>query len=236
MACCFKEALASAKEPSEGILASIISFVVLLFGATCVLGELQEAFERLWVHGSDTDPAKQNWWHTASLRLRGIGDALAFGFMLMVSLVISTLLYGLSGWAGVGFGFETLPRVINEMVALPHLRRLVRRADAHQLRAEAAVPPTSRWEARRVRCCSRLAGSCSAAYLATAAVVSAYGAAGSLAGPVDVDRSLVGRAAVRRGLCQGRGRGSGAAAMLPGNHLDVATACCTGWQGSGPVK
>ena len=69
-------ALASAKAPAEGITASLIGFAVLLFGATGVFGELQEAFERLWVHGSDA-VAKQKWWHGASLRLRGVAYILS---------------------------------------------------------------------------------------------------------------------------------------------------------------
>src|SRR5205085_9571801 len=77
-----QEALASAKEPSEGIAASIAGFVVLLFGATGVFGELQNAFELMWTHGRGALP-KQSWRHTASLRLRGVGYILVFGFMLL---------------------------------------------------------------------------------------------------------------------------------------------------------
>jgi membrane protein len=93
------EALASAKEPSQGIAASVIGFVVLLFGATGVFGELQSAFERVWSHGRGAPP-KQSWWHTATLRLRGVGYILVFGFLLLVSLVVSTVLSLFSGWAG----------------------------------------------------------------------------------------------------------------------------------------
>jgi membrane protein len=63
---------------------------VLLFGATGVFGELQDAFELLWSHGAPR--AQAGWRHTAALRLRGIGYILVFGFLLLVSLVVSTLL------------------------------------------------------------------------------------------------------------------------------------------------
>ena len=173
-----KQALASAKEPSDGIMASVVGFAVLLFGATGVFGELQEALERLWVHGGDT-PAKQKWWHTASLRLRGIGYVLAFGFMLMVSLVISTLLSMISVWAGEWFAFENLLRLINEAVAFMICTALF----VAMMRISSGPKPQFRY---------LLLGSVVgavlftigrqllAAYLATAAVVSAYGAAGSL--------------------------------------------------------
>jgi membrane protein len=74
-----RQALASAKEPREGVAASVAGLLVLLSGATGVFGELQAALERLWVAGSGT-PSPQKWWHGASLRLRGIAYVLAFGF------------------------------------------------------------------------------------------------------------------------------------------------------------
>lgn len=173
-----KQALASAKEPSEGIMASIVGFIVLLFGATGVFGELQEAFERLWVHGSDT-PAKQRWWHTATLRLRGIGYVLAFGFMLLVSLVISTLLTMFSGWAGEWLAFETLLRVINEAVAFLICAGLF----VALMRISSGPKPQFRYlvvGAVIGATLFTLGRQLLAAYLSTAAVVSAYGAAGSL--------------------------------------------------------
>src|SRR6195952_5177136 len=40
--------LASVKEPSDNIIASLIGFAVLLLGATTVLGELQSSLDRIW--------------------------------------------------------------------------------------------------------------------------------------------------------------------------------------------
>ncbi|MFZ2295564.1 MAG: YhjD/YihY/BrkB family envelope integrity protein, partial [Polaromonas sp.] len=85
-----QQALTSAQKPSEGITASLFAFGLLLSGATGVFVELQDAFERLWRQGSGQAP-QQKWWHGASLRLRGIAYILALGFLLLVSLVISTL-------------------------------------------------------------------------------------------------------------------------------------------------
>jgi hypothetical protein len=94
-----QQALSSAQAPSEGITASLFAFALLLSGATGVFAELQDAFERLWRQGSGEAP-QQKWWHSASLRLRGVAYILAFGFLLLVSLAISTFLGLLSGWAG----------------------------------------------------------------------------------------------------------------------------------------
>ena len=69
-----RQALSSAQEPSQGLLASLLGFLVLLFGATGVFGELQSALQRLWTHGHDEVPPLP-WWHGASLRLRGVARA-----------------------------------------------------------------------------------------------------------------------------------------------------------------
>ncbi|MDB5870632.1 MAG: putative rane protein [Ramlibacter sp.] len=173
-----KQALASAKNPSQGVVATAIGFLVLLFGATGVFTELQEAFERLWVHGSET-AAKQKWWHGASLRLRGIGYVLAFGFMLLVSLLVSTLLSLFSGWAGERFAFETLLRVVNEAAAFLVCAALF----LALMRISSGPKPQLRYlvvGAVIGAILFTLGRQLLAAYLSTAAVVSAYGAAGSL--------------------------------------------------------
>ncbi|MBC7605242.1 MAG: YihY/virulence factor BrkB family protein [Ramlibacter sp.] len=173
-----KQALASAKQPADGILASLLGFGVLLSGATGVFTELQQAFERLWRHGQ-TEPAKEKWYHAASLRLRGVGYILAFGFMLLVSLVVSTMLSLFSGWAGSWIGFETLLRVLNEVVAFAISAGLFL---ALMRISSGPKPPL------RLLVIGAVAGAILftvgrqvlTLYLSTAAVVSAYGAAGSL--------------------------------------------------------
>ena len=173
-----REALASAKKPADGLRASLIGFAVLLFGATGVFGELQEAFERLWVHGTETQ-AKQKWWHTASLRLRGVGYVLAFGFMLLVSLVISTLLNLFAGWAENWFAYQTILRIVNEGVAFVISAALF----VALMRISSGPKPPFRFlvvGAVIGAILFTIGRQLLAAYLATAGVVSAYGAAGSL--------------------------------------------------------
>ncbi|MEO7401000.1 MAG: YihY/virulence factor BrkB family protein [Polaromonas sp.] len=173
-----RQALTSAQKPSEGITASLFAFGLLLSGATGVFVELQDAFERLWRQGSGQAP-QQKWWHGATLRLRGIAYILALGFLLLVSLVISTFFNLLSGWAGNYLPLEKVAWVINEVVSFafcvalflalmkmskgpkPGLRYLVMGSAAGALLFQAGKYLM-------------------AIYLSTAAVVSAYGAAGSL--------------------------------------------------------
>lgn len=173
-----KGALASAKEPSEGIVASLLGFGVLLFGATGVFGELQEAFERLWLQDSGTPP-RQKWWRGASLRLRGVAYILAFGFLLLVTLVISTLLNLFSGWAGSWFPLVQLLRVLNEVLGFLICGGLF----LAMMRMSAGPKPAMRYLVFGAFIGATLftiGRQLLAVYLSTAAVVSAYGAAGSL--------------------------------------------------------
>ena len=172
-----RNALASAKEPGEGLAASLVGFAVLLSGATGVFGELQAAFERLWV-GAD-EAADRKWWHGASLRLRGVAYVLAFGFLLLVSLAISTLLSLASGWAGERYALEQVLRVLNEVVAFAVGAALF----FGLMRMSAGPKPRPRSLAFGAVVAATLftgGRQALAAYLSGAAVVSAYGAAGSL--------------------------------------------------------
>ncbi|MGZ5888033.1 MAG: YihY/virulence factor BrkB family protein [Ramlibacter sp.] len=172
-----QHALASAQEPRQGAVATLAGFAVLLFGATGVFGELQESFARVWADGGPVP--KPSWWHSASLRLRGVAYILAFGFLLLVSLVLSTLLAIFSGWAGDYFALEAVLRLLNEMVSFGLCAALF----VALMRLSGGPKPALRFLV--------LGGVVGAIlfsvgrqlltlYLSTAAVVSAYGAAGSL--------------------------------------------------------
>ncbi|MDI1270653.1 MAG: YihY/virulence factor BrkB family protein [Polaromonas sp.] len=173
-----KQALASAQKPSEGLLASGIAFILLLSGATGVFAELQDAFERLWRHDTGVPP-QQKWWYGASLRVRGIAYILAFGFLLLVSLVISAVLSFLTTWAGSYMPLERVAVVINELVSMVFSAGLF----VALMRMSAGPKPAMRYLVM-----GGIAGGIlfalgkylMAIYLSTAAVVSAYGAAGSL--------------------------------------------------------
>lgn len=173
-----QQALQSAQEPTQGITASLIAFVLLLFGATGVFAELQAAFARLWSQGSGV-PAQQKWWHTASLRLRGIAYILAFGFLLLVSLVISTVLSAMSGWAGNFLPVDKIAWIINELVSFLFCVALF----VALMRMSAGPKPRLRYLVMGSAVGAALFAigkHLMAIYLSTAAVVSAYGAAGSL--------------------------------------------------------
>jgi membrane protein len=173
-----KQAIASTQAPSEGITASLIAFVLLLSGATGVFAELQDAFERLWRQGSG-QPATQKWWYSATLRLRGIAYILAFGFLLLISLVVSTALGLVSTWAGSYLPIEKIAFVINELISFVFCVALF----VALMRMSAGPKPSLRYLVMGASAGAVLFAvgkHLMALYLSTAAVVSAYGAAGSL--------------------------------------------------------
>ncbi|MDM0044726.1 YihY/virulence factor BrkB family protein [Variovorax dokdonensis] len=88
----------SASEPDRGLIAGIISGVVLLVGATTVFAELQSALDRIW-HVPERDKPSGVW---AVLRARvlSFGLILALAFLLMVSLVVSAVVAAFGTWAG----------------------------------------------------------------------------------------------------------------------------------------
>ena len=173
-----QQAISSAQQPAHGVLASLFASGLLLLGATGVFVELQDAFERLWRQGSGQAP-QQKWWYSASLRLRGIAYILAFGFLLLVSLVVSTVLGLFSNWAGSYLPVEKIALVINELVSFFFCVTLF----VALMRMSAGPKPALRYLMRGAAVGAVLFAvgkHLMALYLLTAAVVSAYGAAGSL--------------------------------------------------------
>ncbi|MES2424124.1 MAG: YihY/virulence factor BrkB family protein [Pseudomonadota bacterium] len=172
------QAMASAQAPAEGVLASLFAIGLLVVGATGVFAELQAAFEAIWQCGPDRR-AHLPWWHSASLRLRGIAYILAIGFLLLVSLVISTVVGVVTRWAGDYVPMEPLLLVLNEGLAFAICTALF----LSLMRMSAGAKPRLRHLALGAAAGASLftlGKHVLAFYLSTAPLVSAYGAAGSL--------------------------------------------------------
>jgi membrane protein len=106
----------SANEPKEGLVSTIIGFIVLAAAATTVFAELQSALDRIW-----RAPAREKSstiWSLIRTRLLSFGMILAIAFVLIVSLVASTALSALGKWWGPWFGaWETLAHIFNLLVS-----------------------------------------------------------------------------------------------------------------------
>lgn len=85
-------ALANADRPEISGVASIISVVVLLIGASGVFAQLQQALNTVW--NVKTKPDNKGIWEFIRKRLLSFGMVLAIGFLLLVSLIVSAALSG----------------------------------------------------------------------------------------------------------------------------------------------
>lgn len=173
-----RSAIASSQQAGQGVFASALAFVLLLVGATGVFAELQSAFERLWTQGTGV-AAVDAWWHTATLRLRGVAYVLAFGFLMLVSTVIASLLSLLEAWAGSRWDMTLVLAALNQLVSFLITTGLF----VALMRMSAGPQPRLRyllWGAAVGALLFGVGKYALALYLSTAAVVSAYGAAGSL--------------------------------------------------------
>jgi membrane protein len=85
----------AANRPSKGIVASVISIVSLIAGATGVLSELKSALNKIWrtqERGDIKEIVKKN--------VIFLGMLLGIGFLLTVSLVVSAAVSGLGQFLG----------------------------------------------------------------------------------------------------------------------------------------
>jgi membrane protein len=102
-------------QQGTGIIASIIGIATLLFAASGVFGELQDALDTIW----EVQPKPGlGIWGTIKKRFFSFGMVLGVGFLLLVSLIISTILSTLGGFvAGEQFGQALVWKVINFVVS-----------------------------------------------------------------------------------------------------------------------
>lgn len=89
----FTQILESSKQPGGGLIATTVSVVILLFSASGVFGELQTSMNEVW----EIAP-RPNRGIMATIRERFFSMTLVLGvaFLLLVSLIISSVLSGLS--------------------------------------------------------------------------------------------------------------------------------------------
>ena len=90
----------------EGVWATALSVIMLLVGASTVFAALQQALQQIW-GGRESLP--QGWRAFLRARLLSFGFILAIGFLLLVSLTLTTALAALRGYVARHFeGMVTL--------------------------------------------------------------------------------------------------------------------------------
>lgn len=99
----------------SGWVASIISIVLLLIGATGVLTQLQMSLNTIWNVEARTDIGLMN---LVRKRLLSLGMILVIGFLLLVSLVVSSLIAGLSSYLHtLTPGLDSLAQILNFIIS-----------------------------------------------------------------------------------------------------------------------
>ena len=107
----------SASQPTQGLVATAISIVVLIVGATTVFAELQSSLDRIWQ--VPQAPKVSGIWAIVRSRLLSLGFILGLGFLLLVSLVTGAGLAALGTWAnGLFPGWETLLVLMNIVLSV----------------------------------------------------------------------------------------------------------------------
>lgn len=88
-------AIKNASEGSSDVIATIISMATLVIASTAVFVELQDSLNKIWrVKRREGNVIKQ----TLRERLTSFGMVVGFGFLLLVSLLVSALLTGLKNF------------------------------------------------------------------------------------------------------------------------------------------
>ncbi|MGI4777721.1 MAG: YihY/virulence factor BrkB family protein [Janthinobacterium lividum] len=107
----------SASEPTKGLIAGIISIGVLLVGATTVFAELQSSLDRIWHVPERAKPTGV--WAILRARVLSFGLILGLAFLLMVSLMVSSVVAAFGSWTtGLLPGWEVLLQGLNILISI----------------------------------------------------------------------------------------------------------------------
>ncbi|HEU4683626.1 MAG TPA: YihY/virulence factor BrkB family protein [Nitrospira sp.] len=101
-----KDMISRAQQPKTGALSTIIAAATLLIGATGVFGQLQAALNTVW--GVEEKEGRGVWGFVKDHFL-SLVTVLGTGFLLLVSLMVSTALAALGKWFG---GWLPLPEAV----------------------------------------------------------------------------------------------------------------------------
>jgi membrane protein len=169
--------LASANKPAQGIAATTIGAVLLLVGATTVFAELQDSLDRIW---RAPKRKKGGIWNLLRTRLLSFGMIMGIGFLLTVSLLISTALAALGKWWGPFFaGWEVLAHILNFLISFAFITVLF--AMIYKIMPRVKVDWMDVWIGAAVTALLFTIGKfLIGLYIGKSGMTSAFGAAGSL--------------------------------------------------------
>jgi membrane protein len=109
------ELIENADKTGTGIVATMVGVVTLLIGASGVFVELQDDLDRIWKAPPRVGAGILNF---IRARLLTFGMVLAFGFLLLVALVLHAALAAVGKyWGGIFGGTEWLLHLINFLIS-----------------------------------------------------------------------------------------------------------------------
>ena len=171
----------SASNPTEGVLATIIGIVTLLFGALGVFNELHNALNVIWeVKEEKTEGFLQAVKKALIDRFLSFTMVLVIGFLLLVSLVISAGLSATQELVGNTFPIpEFFLQIINLIISIGVITLLF--ALIYKYLPDTEIPWRYVWLGAFVTAILFSLGKLAIGiYLGNSAIASSFGAAGSL--------------------------------------------------------
>ncbi len=90
-----------ASRQDEGIMATVVSIITLIIGATTVFAALESALRQIW--NSPLDAVPSGWRGFLRTRVISFGFVLAVGFVLLVSLTFTTVIAAMRDWVAHRF-------------------------------------------------------------------------------------------------------------------------------------
>lgn len=164
-------------KPSSGVVAAILGFVTLLFGASGVFGQLQTSLNTIW--GVAPKPGR-GLLGIVQDRILSFGFVLALGFLLLVSLLLTAAIAFVGEWfGGMAPGVDTFAQVSNVILSLGIITLLF--AMMFKFVPDAKIAWRDVWIGAFITAALFTAGKeVLGLYLGKGGVGSSYGAAGSL--------------------------------------------------------
>jgi membrane protein len=164
-------------QPTAGIVATIISIVMLLVGASGVFGQLQASLNTIW---GVKPKSGRGVLGIIQDRLLSFGFTLVVGFLLLVSLLLTAGIALVADWVGSLMpGSETIAQMLNILFSLAMITLLF--AMIFKFLPDAKIAWRDVWVGAFITAALFTIGKFALGiYLGKSGVASSYGAAGSL--------------------------------------------------------
>jgi membrane protein len=174
VAAAIETTLQSARDSASSTTASIIGVVILLFGASGVFVQLQSSLNAIWEVPTQKSGGLWGFFRT---RLLSFAMVLGIGFLLLVSLIVSTALSAINGYLAPGQ--TAFYQILNQVISFGFITVLF--ALIFKYLPDCPVDWSNVWMGAAVTALLFVLGKyLIGLYLAKGGPASAYGAAGSL--------------------------------------------------------